>query len=69
MERAPGNDQTNIKGAGPLQWRDPQAPNYSPSGIIGDAQRASADKGRRILDAIVQDLSNAVEQCLMNTNN
>jgi creatinine amidohydrolase len=69
MDRAPENDQANIKATGPLQWHDPQAPNYSPSGIIGDAQRASADKGRRILDAMLQDLTNTIEQYLTTTNN
>jgi creatinine amidohydrolase len=44
----------------PLQWKDPHAPGYSPSGIYGDATLATRAKGRRIvkaeLDYIVRDI-------------
>jgi len=37
------------RGIGPLQWRDPRAPGYSPSGIFGDATLATRDKGEKIV--------------------
>jgi len=58
MRLAPGRDQHNI-GPGPLQWRDPDAANYSPSGIVGDARAADAITGKRLLAAIVQDLTDS----------
>jgi creatinine amidohydrolase len=36
---------------GPLQWRDPNAPNYSASGIYGDATLATREKGRKLVRA------------------
>ena len=63
LELAPGRDQANI-GPGPLQWQDPAARNYSPSGIIGDARGASAEKGKRILAAILDDLATTVTRHL-----
>lgn len=41
---------------GPFNRTDPQAPNYSPSGVYGDPTLASADKGRRLLHAMMQDV-------------
>jgi creatinine amidohydrolase len=41
---------------GPLSPNDPQSPNYSPSGSFGDPTLASAEKGRKVLAAILQDL-------------
>lgn len=35
----------------PFQWRDPKAPNYSPSGIFGDATLATREKGEVIVRA------------------
>jgi creatinine amidohydrolase len=35
----------------PFQWRDPKAPNYSPSGIFGDATLATREKGEAIVRA------------------
>ena len=43
-------------GRGPLSPDDPSAPNYSPSGSFGDPTLASADKGKRLLAAILGDL-------------
>lgn len=39
---------------GPMQWRDPKAPNYSPSGIYGDATLATRAKGERVVKAQVE---------------
>lgn len=48
----------------PIQGRfnrsDPQAPNYSPSGVYGDPTLASADKGRRLLCAMIADIVEAL---------
>jgi creatinine amidohydrolase len=41
---------------GPLSPDDPNAPNYSPSGSFGDPTLASAEKGRKVLAAILEDL-------------
>jgi creatinine amidohydrolase len=41
---------------GPFNRSDPNAPNYSPSGVYGDATLASASKGRRLLQAMVADI-------------
>ncbi len=41
---------------GPLSPDDPASPNYSPSGSFGDPTLASAEKGRKVLAAILQDL-------------
>ena len=44
---------------GPLSPDDPSLPNYSPSGSFGDPTLASAEKGSRLLAAILQDLVEA----------
>jgi creatinine amidohydrolase len=38
-------------GRGPLQWRDPKAPEYSPTGIFGDATLATREKGEKVVHA------------------
>lgn len=35
---------------------DPRAPNYTPSGVNGDPRPATAEKGRRLLDALLADV-------------
>lgn len=42
-------------GSGPLR-RTPEAPGYSPDGVLGDPTRASAAKGRELLQAMLDDL-------------
>jgi creatinine amidohydrolase len=44
---------------GPLSPDDPSASNYSPSGSFGDPTFASADKGSRLLAAILEDMLEA----------
>lgn len=39
---------------GAMQWRNPQAPAYSPSGIYGDATLATRTKGEKIVKAQVE---------------
>jgi creatinine amidohydrolase len=46
---------------GPLSPDDASSPNYSPSGSFGDPTLASADKGKRLLAAIIEDLLEAAE--------
>lgn len=47
--------------SGPFSRSDPDNPRFSPSGVWGDPTLASADKGRRLLAAMVEDLLAAVE--------
>ncbi len=51
-EPSPGPDS-----GGPLQRRDPNAPGYSPAGVVGDPRRATPSKGRRLLGAMLEDVS------------
>ena len=44
---------------GPLSPDDASSPNYSPSGSFGDPTLASAEKGARLLAAILEDLLDA----------
>jgi creatinine amidohydrolase len=44
---------------GALSPDDPTAPNYAPSGSFGDPTLASADKGSRVLAAIIEDMVEA----------
>jgi creatinine amidohydrolase len=46
---------------GPLQWRDPNAPNYSPSGIYGDATLATREKGKKIVRAQIDFIVRQIE--------
>ena len=49
-------------GRGPLQWRDANGQQYSPSGVFGDATLATREKGERIvraqIDFIVREIEN-----------
>ena len=42
--------------SGPFSRSDPAHPRYTPSGVWGDPTLASAEKGRRLLAAMVKDL-------------
>jgi creatinine amidohydrolase len=46
---------------GPLSPDDPSAPNYAPSGSFGDPTLASAEKGAKLLAAILEDLTEMAE--------
>jgi len=46
---------------GPLSPDDPSAPNYAPSGSFGDPTLTSAEKGSKVLAAILDDLLEAAE--------
>jgi len=43
--------------AGPLNLNDPDKPNYSPHGVIGDARLATIEKGQKLTNAILDDLA------------
>ncbi len=43
--------QRDFPSGSPLQWRDPKAANFSPSGIFGDATLATREKGEKIVRA------------------
>lgn len=59
MERAVAGLDTKV--AGPLQPLNSEHANYCPSGSIGDPTRASAEKGKLLLDAILADTCEAVD--------
>ena len=44
------------KQGGPLNRRDPGKANFSPTGVIGDAGFATAEKGRILIEAILADM-------------
>jgi len=43
--------------AGPLNPNNPDKPNYSPYGVIGDARLATLDKGKILTNAILEDFA------------
>jgi creatinine amidohydrolase len=48
-------------GNGPLQWRDPKEPRYSPSGVYGDATLATREKGEKIVRAQIDFIVREIE--------
>lgn len=46
---------------GPLNPTDPAGPNYCPSGAMGDPTLATAEKGQKILAAILSDICTQIE--------
>lgn len=62
MQHAKAGIETKI--SGPLEPKDSSNPNYCPSGSIGDPTHATAEKGRQLLNAILQDVSATIEQLL-----
>ncbi len=65
---APGKvDMTKAKNfdaeliAGPLNPNDPDKPNYSPYGVIGDARLATIEKGEILTKAILADLAELIK--------
>ncbi len=50
------------KRAGPLNPVDPDQPNYSPSGVIGNATLATLEKGQQLVAAILTDLKASLEK-------
>ena len=48
-------------GAGPLQWQDPKAPMFSPSGVFGDAKLATRDKGEKLVRAQIDFIVREIE--------
>jgi len=53
--------QKDFPSGGPFQWRDPKAPNYSPSGIFGDATLATREKGEKIVRAQIDFIVREIE--------
>jgi len=47
--------------AGPLNPNDPDKPNYSPYGVIGDARLATIEKGEILNKAILADLAELIK--------
>jgi creatinine amidohydrolase len=54
MSRAGACSEAVIHGR--LQRADPRTPGYSPSGVYGDPTLATADKGHRLVDAMLADV-------------
>ncbi len=54
LERAESSTATMIPG--PLNRTNPEAPNYSPSGVYGDPRLATQAKGERLVRAILEDV-------------
>lgn len=48
-------------GSGPLQWHDPSAPQYSLSGIFGDATLATRAKGEKVVKAQIEFIVKEIE--------
>ena len=48
--------------AGPLNPGDPDKPNYSPYGVIGDARLATIEKGEMLTKAILADLAELIKK-------
>ena len=46
---------------GPMQWKDPKAPHYSPTGIYGDATLATRDKGEKVVRAQIDFILREIE--------
>jgi creatinine amidohydrolase len=49
-------------GQGRLQWRNADAPNYSPSGVFGDATLATREKGEQIVRALINFILHDIEK-------
>ena len=49
------------KQPGPFNIDSADKPNYAPNGIIGDASKATAEKGRVLIQAMLQDVLNAIK--------
>ncbi len=49
---------------GPLRRHDRNDPNYSPAGVTGDPTLASREKGRMLLDAMLNDISDYFDQII-----
>ena len=54
MSRAVACSERPIRGV--FNRRDPHQPNYSPAGVYGDPTLATAEKGRRLLHAMLEDI-------------
>ena len=46
---------------GPLNRTDPQAANYSPSGVYGDPRLATREKGEQLVGAMLRDIVDSIE--------
>ena len=56
MARAEASPPGSGAEAGPLSPSDRSSPNYAPSGSTGDPTLATAEKGRRLVAAILEDI-------------
>jgi creatinine amidohydrolase len=49
---------------GPLNRHAPELPNYSPSGVLGDARLATTEKGSKLTAAMLKDMAEAINKLL-----
>lgn len=61
LDKAQAWVPTAMEASGPFSRLDPNDPRFSPAGVWGDPTLASADKGRRLLEAMLEDLLIALE--------
>jgi creatinine amidohydrolase len=61
LEKAEAWTPSAMAVSGPFSRSDPDNARFSPSGVWGDPTLASADKGRRLLAAMLEDLLAMVE--------
>ena len=52
---------TEEKQSGPLNRTQPDQPNYSPSGVYGDARLATVEKGEKLVTAMLKDVLQAIK--------
>lgn len=62
MDKAENWSPSTLSVSGPFCRSDPGNPRFSPSGVWGDPTFASAEKGHRLLAAMVDDLCATVEE-------
>lgn len=62
-EIQPGYEDTQ---SGPLNPTDPTQPNYCPSGAMGNPTLADAEKGYKVLAAMLADISEQIESLVRN---
>ena len=53
-----------VKAKGPLSRADQTNPNYCPTGVMGDPINANIEKGEKLLDAMLKDVSAYLEKIL-----
>lgn len=69
LERAEAWTPASMAESGPFSRGEPDNPRYSPGGVWGDPTRATEEKGRRLLAAMVDDLVAAIGELQQSADN